>query len=122
MKTGAERLVMDPIEPMVASGSKTLGVLPRYKWASDGKTILIMQGGKLRRLDVATREVATIPFTAKVHRTISQMDAKSSASRRSGRGQVLPLADGDGGRRHDRVPGGGTHLGRRTARAARRVG
>ncbi len=73
MKTGAERLAMDPIEPMVASGSKTLGVLPRYHWTSDGKSILITQGGKLRRLDVATGEVATIPFTAKVHRTISQM-------------------------------------------------
>jgi Tol biopolymer transport system component len=76
MKTGAERLAMDPIEPMVASGSKTLGVLPRYKWASDGKSILITQGGKLRRLDVATREVSTIPFTAKVHRTLSQMARK----------------------------------------------
>ncbi len=76
MKTGAERMVMDPIEPMVASGSKTLGVLPRYKWASDGKSILITQGGKLRRLDVATREVATIPYTATVHRTISQMARK----------------------------------------------
>jgi Tol biopolymer transport system component len=73
MKTGAERLVMDPIDPMVASGSKTLGILPRYKWSSDNKSILITQGGKLRKLDVATREVATIPFTAKVHRTISQM-------------------------------------------------
>lgn len=73
MKTGAERMVMDPIEPMVASGSKTLGVLPRYRWASDGKSILIMQGGKLRRLDVATKDVATIPYSAKVHRTLSQM-------------------------------------------------
>jgi Tol biopolymer transport system component len=73
MKTGGERMIMDPIEPMVASGSKTLGVLPRYHWASDGKSILIMQGGKFRRLDVPTGDVATIPFTAKVHRTISQM-------------------------------------------------
>jgi len=73
MKSGAERLVMDPIEPMVSSGSKTLGVLPRYHWSSDNKSILITQGGKLRRLDVATRDVATIPFSAKVHRTISQM-------------------------------------------------
>ncbi len=73
LKTGAERLLMDPIEPMAASGSKTLGVLPRYRWAPDGKSILITQGGKLRRVDVATREVATIPFTARVHRTISEM-------------------------------------------------
>jgi len=73
MKTGAERMIMDPIEPMVASGSKTLGVLPRYNWASDGKSIVIMQGGKIRRLDVATKEVATVPYTARVHRTLSQM-------------------------------------------------
>ena len=74
LKTGSERLVMDPIEPMIPGGSKALGVLPRYRWASDGRTILLMQGGKLRRLDVATREVTTIPFTAKVHRTLSQMN------------------------------------------------
>ena len=74
MRSGAERMVMDPIEPMVATAGKTLGILPRYRWASDGKSIVIMQGGKLRRLDVATREVATIPFSAKVHRTISQMN------------------------------------------------
>lgn len=73
MKTGAERLVMDPIEPMSPSGSKTLGVLPRYRWTPDGTSILITQGGKLRRLNVATGDVATIPFTATVHRTISQM-------------------------------------------------
>jgi tricorn protease-like protein len=40
---------------------------------ADGKSILITQGGKLRRVDVATRAVATIPFTARVHRTISEM-------------------------------------------------
>ncbi|HVT39732.1 MAG TPA: hypothetical protein VHE78_11845 [Gemmatimonadaceae bacterium] len=73
MKTGTERMLMDPIEPMVASGSKTLGVLPRYKWAGDGKSVLIAQGGKLRRVDVATGDVATVPFSAQVHRTISEM-------------------------------------------------
>jgi Tol biopolymer transport system component len=73
MKTGAERMLMDPIEPMSSGGGKTLGVLPRYHWASDNKSILITQGGKLRRVDAATGAVATIPFTATVHRTISQM-------------------------------------------------
>ena len=75
LRTGAERLLMDPIEPMVAGG-KTLGVLPRYKWAPDGRSILITQGGKIRRVDVATREVTTIPFTARVQRTISEMARK----------------------------------------------
>ena len=73
LRTGAERLLMDPIEPMVGSGSKTMGILPRYRWAPDGKSVLITQGGKLRRVDVATRNVTTIPFTARVQRTISEM-------------------------------------------------
>ena len=76
MKTGAEKMVMDPIDPMVTSGSKTLGVLPRYKWAKDGKSIVLAQGGKIRRLDIATKAVSTISYTAKVHRTISEMARK----------------------------------------------
>ena len=73
LRTGAERMIMDPVEPLVQSGGKTLGVLPRYKWAKDGRSILIVQGGKIRRLDVASKEVSTIEYTAKVHRTISEM-------------------------------------------------
>jgi Tol biopolymer transport system component len=76
LKTGAERLLMDPIEPMVASGSKTLGILPRYKWADDGRSVLITQGGRIRRVDVASGEVTAIPYTAQVQRTISEMARK----------------------------------------------
>ena len=74
VKTGAERLLMDPIDPMVTSGGgKTLGVLPRYKWAADGQSLVIAQGGKLRRVNASTGVVSTIAFDAKVHRTISEM-------------------------------------------------
>lgn len=66
-------MLMDPVEPLVTSGSKTLGVFPRYRWAKDGQSIVLMQGGKIRRLDLATKDVATIPYTATVHRTISEM-------------------------------------------------
>jgi hypothetical protein len=37
---------------------------------------VITQGGKIRRVDVASREVSTIPYTAKVQRTISEMARK----------------------------------------------
>ncbi len=76
LRTGAERLLMDPIEPMIGSGSKTIGILPRYVWARDGRSILITQGGKLRRVDVASGNVSTIPFNARVRRTLSQMARK----------------------------------------------
>src|SRR5207245_8385560 len=42
-------------------------------WTADGKSILISQGGKFRRLSVESGKVDTIPFTAHVHRTISEM-------------------------------------------------
>ncbi|MBB4857953.1 Tol biopolymer transport system component [Novosphingobium chloroacetimidivorans] len=76
LQTGTERLLMDPIEPMGWSGGKIISILPRYRWAADGKSIVIAQGGKLRRLDVASGHVGTVPFAARVHRTISQMARK----------------------------------------------
>jgi Tol biopolymer transport system component len=75
--TGAERVLMDPIETMIESGSKALGVLPQYKWSSDSRSIVLSQGGKLRRVDVATGQVRTIPFTVRVQRTISEMAYRS---------------------------------------------
>jgi len=71
LQTGAERMVMDPITTDVQERNNN-GALPRYSWTPDGKSIVIPEGGKLRRLDVATGGVTTIPFTARVEKTISQ--------------------------------------------------
>ncbi|MGI9627080.1 MAG: amidohydrolase family protein, partial [Longimicrobiales bacterium] len=73
METGAERVVMDPITVDNAEGIKTLRILPGYSWSPDGSEILITQGGKIRRLNVATGDVSTVPFRARVQRTISEM-------------------------------------------------
>jgi Tol biopolymer transport system component len=73
LETGAERIVMDPISVAIESGSKSLRILPGYSWTNDGESIVLSQGGKLRRLNVASGEVSTIPFSARVHRTISEM-------------------------------------------------
>jgi Tol biopolymer transport system component len=72
LETGAERLAMDPIEEDVVEGGKVLRPLPGYDWSDDGRTIVISQGGRLRRLDVASGRVETIPFTASIDRTISE--------------------------------------------------
>ena len=70
LKTGEERLAMDPIEfDHAESGG---AVLPGYAWAPDSRSIVLTQGGKLRRVDVTTGSVLTIPFEARVHRTISE--------------------------------------------------
>ncbi|MFI5311856.1 MAG: amidohydrolase family protein [Gemmatimonadales bacterium] len=72
LESGAERVLMDPIEVDMAEGIKISRVLPGYAWARDGKSIVITQGGKIRRVTVETGKVETIPFTARVHRTISE--------------------------------------------------
>ncbi len=73
LETGAERIAMDPVSVAIESGSKALRTLPGYAWSADGRSIVIAQGGKLRRLDVASGAVATVPFRASVRRTISEM-------------------------------------------------
>ena len=74
MKSGEERLVMDPISNTLAElhPAWQTRTLPGYSWSADGLYIVISQGGKIRRLEVATGKVETIPFTAHVRRTISE--------------------------------------------------
>ncbi|MGH7718692.1 MAG: TolB family protein, partial [Gemmatimonadaceae bacterium] len=73
LESGSERLLMDPIEMDVVEGIKVARVLPGYVWARDGRSILISQGGGIRRVDVQTGRVTPIPFSARVLRTISEM-------------------------------------------------
>jgi Tol biopolymer transport system component len=77
LTTGRERLLMDPIEVDTGEGMKTWRVLPGYAWARDSKSIVIAQGGKIRRVDAASGTVDTIPFTARVKRTVSEMAYKN---------------------------------------------
>ncbi|MBX6363740.1 MAG: PD40 domain-containing protein [Gemmatimonadetes bacterium] len=73
LETGAERLLLDPVNVAAESGSKTLGTLPRYHWSADGRTIVVHARGQIQRVDVATGVATTVPFEARVHRTISEM-------------------------------------------------
>jgi len=89
LRTGGEHVLMDPIETDLAHGLPyAMHLLPSYSWARDSRSIVISQGGKLRRVDVETRRVTTIPFSASVHRTISEM---AYASRRLSDGPVRPV-------------------------------
>jgi len=73
LRSGRERVVMDPITTDVAEGVKMFRILPGYGWTSDSRAIVLTQGGRIRRLDVETGAVADVPFTARVQRTFSQM-------------------------------------------------
>ncbi len=73
LQTGAERKLMDPISVAIESGSKALRILPGYGWADDSGSLVIAEGGKIRRVDVGSGDVTTIPYQARVQRTLSEM-------------------------------------------------
>ena len=74
LQTGEERLLMDPIELDESDEiSRQMTILPGMVWTADGKSMVISQGGKIRRLWIEYGKVENIPFTAHVHRTISEM-------------------------------------------------
>lgn len=75
LTNGAERVAMDPItsDGMELHPAWDHRVLPGYSWARDGQSLVLTQGGKLRRFWVESGRVETIPFRARVHRTISEM-------------------------------------------------
>lgn len=73
LRSGSERLVVDPVEQdMAEDGIQQNGTYPRFRWMPDGRSIVLAQGGMLRRADVATGAVTTIPFSARVRRTVSE--------------------------------------------------
>jgi hypothetical protein len=64
---------MDPVEMDLAHGLPyAMHLLPTYSWSRDSRSIIISQGGRIRRLTVADGRVETVPFRARVRRTISE--------------------------------------------------
>ncbi len=74
LTTGEERKVLDSVSKDLTQVNAQYGyrVFPGYAWTPDGRAIVLAEGGKIRRVDVRTGEVATIPFRARVHRTITE--------------------------------------------------
>ncbi len=75
LDSGRERLLFAPLHPdhFDTSDGYHLRFATGYAFAHDGKSFVLSQGGQIRRLDVATGKLATIPFSARVQRRISQM-------------------------------------------------
>lgn len=71
LETGAEKKVMDPIS-VALEGGGGWSIIPRYDWLPNGQSILVAQGGKIRKVDISSGEVTTIPFKANVKRRISE--------------------------------------------------
>jgi Tol biopolymer transport system component len=74
LASGTETKVLDPAAKDLTQVNAQYGYrpFPAYAWGRDGKSLIAWEGGQIRRVDVATREVSTIPFTARVLRVISE--------------------------------------------------
>ncbi len=79
MDSGRERPVWDGLDHDQQEAWAIYGTYPGYDWMPDGRTIVIWAQGRINSVDVASGRVASIPFTARVHQTIT--DAVRTAQR-----------------------------------------
>jgi len=63
--SGIERPVWDGLERDMQETWAIHGVYPGMAWTPDSKSVVVWAGGKIRRVDVAARQAAVIPFHVK---------------------------------------------------------
>jgi len=66
LTTGADRLLAYPIQRDVQEALPSRDLIPGYAFTPDGKTIVMVYGGKFHRIDVASGTSSITPFTAHV--------------------------------------------------------
>jgi Tol biopolymer transport system component len=66
LTTDEDHWLLYPIQRDDQEASASRDVLPRYAFTPDSRSLILNYGGLLHRLDIATRAVTTIPFTAHV--------------------------------------------------------
>ncbi|WP_224368553.1 amidohydrolase family protein [Hyalangium versicolor] len=72
MASGAERALFDGLDRDMQEAWAIHGVYPTMAWTPDSKSLVFWAGGKLSRIDVASRRVTPIPFHVKDTRTIAE--------------------------------------------------
>jgi Tol biopolymer transport system component len=81
LSQGSERLLLDPIEFAASDNQKVYQMLPGYGWSADSRSIVVAQSGGLRRVQIGSARVDSIPFTVRVQRTISELARASGRIR-----------------------------------------
>jgi len=66
LATGTDRWLLYPVQHDEQEASASRDLMPRYAFMPDGRSLVLSYGGKIRRLDIATGQVAIIPFAAHV--------------------------------------------------------
>lgn len=66
LATGEDRWLLYPIDRDGYNGGYYANLLPRYVFTHDDRSLILSVGGKIRRLEIQTRSLSDIPFTAHV--------------------------------------------------------
>ncbi|MEO8431186.1 MAG: amidohydrolase family protein [Acidobacteriota bacterium] len=65
LESGTERPIWDGLERDMQETWAIHGVYPSMGWMPDGKSIVLWAGGKIRRVDLASKQATEIPFHVK---------------------------------------------------------
>lgn len=68
---GSERILARGLTRDEQEGFAQLDVWPGYAFTPDGKSVVLSSNGKIRRLDVASGQLTTIPFLAHVKQSVA---------------------------------------------------
>lgn len=81
MSAGTERKLLDPITKDFTNTHAHYSefMLPNFAWDKQGTSLLISVGGKIVRVNAADGHSNVIPFTANVHRVISQQARRQTS-------------------------------------------
>lgn len=72
VNSGAERPLFDGLDRDMQETWAIHGVYPTMAWTPDSKSLVFWAGGKLSRIEVASKRVTAIPFHVKDTRTLSE--------------------------------------------------
>ena len=67
LETDSDEWLLFPIDRDGQEGGYYYDLLPRYEFTPDGSALILSRGGTFERLDLATRSVTAIPFSAPVN-------------------------------------------------------
>ncbi len=71
--SGEEFSIYDDLDQDMQEVWAVHGVYPNMDWTPDSRSIVFWAGGKIRRIDVGTREVTEIPFHVEDTRTVYEV-------------------------------------------------
>ncbi len=73
IETGRQWPVYDGLERDMQETWAIHGVYPTMAWMPDGGSIVLWAGGEIRRIDIANKSAATIPFHVADHRRVLEV-------------------------------------------------